>query len=247
MRSSSTFKLQLAAMFAAGLSLHVNPADAVNKTWIAGDGSWNVAANWNPSGAPADGDAVFLTSSDGLSRTVTYNNVAIFASFPNTVVSASAGGTFIVNQAAFTHNGANLALGTTGRGIWNKTGGTLNVTTLNMATAGGSSGTFSHSGGTINSSTVNIGQTGNGTFLHSGGTLNVSGTVNVSDNNPGGSGYLELRDTARLIAPTITIHNGGTIAFPLDGLSSHLTTGTVILNAGGTWHEVGPVGENNDI
>jgi len=141
------------------------------------------------------------------------------------------------------------------------------VDTLSLATAANSSGTFSQSGGVgtigtmnigvfrpgtvlisggnINSVNLNIGQSGDGTMSITGGTVSVSGTVNVSDNNPGGSGFLSVANSGKLIASSLTIHNGGTVFLEPDFVGDNVTAGTVTLAAGGTWNS--PTSENNEI
>src|SRR5688572_1521382 len=48
-------------------------AAAADKTWIGGSGNWSVNGNWAPFGRPQSFDNVFLTSTDLVARTVTYD------------------------------------------------------------------------------------------------------------------------------------------------------------------------------
>ncbi len=55
----------------------VASAAAVNATWNGGNGIWNVAGNWSPSGAPSNGAntySVFIDNGKGDNATVTLNN-----------------------------------------------------------------------------------------------------------------------------------------------------------------------------
>lgn len=69
-------------VLAALLALAGTPAArAANKYWIAGNGSWNNAANWTPSGVPNFHDNIYIGNMPGVQNsTVTINNniVVIF-------------------------------------------------------------------------------------------------------------------------------------------------------------------------
>ena len=71
-RKSSASRLILAA--AALTPLAWRQASATTYQWIGGTSDWNNAANWTPSGGPpGDGDTANVTSSLGLTQTVTYD------------------------------------------------------------------------------------------------------------------------------------------------------------------------------
>src|SRR5580704_10524517 len=49
-------------------------ASATTYQWVGGTSDWNQAANWTPSGGPPeDGDTADITSSLGLTQTITYD------------------------------------------------------------------------------------------------------------------------------------------------------------------------------
>lgn len=239
----------LAASTIAGLGAS---AHATNRTWNVGSGSWSVGTNWNPTGAPANGDTAFLTSTDGAARTVTYDNANAALVFANVVVNASSGGTFTLDQSTLSLSTGNVAIGTTGRGIYNQNGGTLDTNTMNMATAANANATFNHSagvatidtltvgvftnanviqsGGTIECVNVNLSQTGNGTITHTLGSLNVSDTLTISDTVAGGSGVYTLQG-GTLTAAAVVINSGGGI----NHVGGTINTPSLTLNSGGTF------------
>src|SRR4051794_19764737 len=61
-----SFAAVVAGMVSVAIALMAAPAEAANKSWgnAAGDGQWNNPANWRPSGTPAPGDAVNLSTND---------------------------------------------------------------------------------------------------------------------------------------------------------------------------------------
>ena len=71
-------------IFVAVLSfLCINSSYAVDKIWIGGNGNWNVATNWSPTGLPGSTDRVVFSQSGTYSINVDYNNSAIQGFYVN--------------------------------------------------------------------------------------------------------------------------------------------------------------------
>src|SRR5438552_541199 len=112
----------LARSVLAALAASPAASFAATRTWIGGSGYWDVATNWSPKSLPAAGDDALLTSSDGLSRTITYHNAANPA-LNSLKIDATSGGSIglAIGQDALT--AANQYVGYSGTGWVNQTAG----------------------------------------------------------------------------------------------------------------------------
>src|SRR5262245_52555839 len=111
-------RLAASLLAASGSVLACSDALAVGKSWVGGTGNWNVAANWFPGSVPFNGDTVFLTSSDTVSRTVTYVDTSgIFLNnFPVVVIDAFGGGSMFLNHSNGLLFTDSVVVGVTGQG-----------------------------------------------------------------------------------------------------------------------------------
>src|SRR5258706_445483 len=124
-------------------------------TWSDGTGNWSGAPNWSLGHVPAAGDTVNLTQSDGITRVVSYDAAATSgAGFAQLPVDATGSGNMTLSLALSTLTASNEYVGFNGRGTYNQSGGTNNVTGgspagLYFGYNNGASGTGTLSGGTL--------------------------------------------------------------------------------------------------
>ena len=126
-------------------------ASGANVTWTgAGTGNYNDTTKWTGGALPASGDTAIADTA--------YNI------------------TFQAGDSA-TLAALNLNI-TSGSGIFNQTGGSMNLTSLNFGGGGASrSPTYNLRGGTFNTTNFVWGNGANSIFSVSGGTANVTGTT----------------------------------------------------------------------
>lgn len=212
-------------------------AFGANKTWAAASGNWSVSGNWTPSGAPAVGDAAFLTQSDAANRVVTFDAGGALA-YANVVINATGTGSMLLSQGGLNLTSTNIGLGTSGKGHFVKTLGLLNVTTMNFGTGGAGAGTFEHLGGASTVSFVNLGSFRAGTLNLAGGSLNVN-TMNMAA-GVGSSGHLEITGGTLALSGTLNVGNaaGGVATVNLTG--GRISNGAVVIHPGGTFNRTNP-------
>ena len=195
-RSSNRLRrrLTMAAMSIVSLLLPVGTVvRAADQGWICGSGNWSSVSCWSLGSLPAAEDAVFLTSVDGLSRTVTLDvslpPVSTVNGFLGSLsVDAMGGGvmTFrqgddfdfsagfqyvgVVGTATFEHvSGRNDVLTSPGGIIYDITDLIQGGLYLGVQSTG--TGTYMLSGtGTLSSNASIIGYRGTGSFVQSGGS-----------------------------------------------------------------------------
>lgn len=68
-------KLLLAVIVVLGFWL--SPTSAIDRHWVGGDGAWSVPSNWNPAGAPQNGDSLYIDSSSDSSMLNDLNGLVI--------------------------------------------------------------------------------------------------------------------------------------------------------------------------
>jgi autotransporter-associated beta strand protein len=187
----------------------VAPAAAAMRTWVGvSGGSWSEPTNWNPVGAPVNGDILVFDNSGGASSvndlSLTVNTITFTAN--HTVTGAAIE---VMSGVTSTAGNAFLNISVTlgGNQTWEVPLGTLSVAQLNL---NGHTWTVL-TGGTI-------------------GALDVSGTGAIVTS---GSGDLELPNDNSFSGP-VTIGSGVVIRTPLglgtaDGTPGNGTT----VNAGG--------------
>lgn len=178
----------LACCVSVALGFSVLPAQAIDSHWVSGSGDWDGAANWDTGAVPYM-ENVFIQSSDGIDRAVTYNSATPPGYLDSLVLDATAGGSIEFNQVGSYLNGDRYRVGVLGSasvtqsdgsalfgaltvgelsgstGRYQFSGGDLNAWNLSLGESAGSQGTFTWTGGLLNTTNLQIGQGGNGTFI----------------------------------------------------------------------------------
>ncbi|HUB25312.1 MAG TPA: PEP-CTERM sorting domain-containing protein [Tepidisphaeraceae bacterium] len=183
--------------------------------WTGGNsGSWSNASNWTPSGVPVTGNDVNITSTLGVTQTITYDYTGSAQTLGTLTLDLTGGSGSASEILSMSAN--NLAagienVGFSGAALFNQSGGTNTVgTDLYIANNSGSTGTYTLSGGA----------------LQIGGNAYVGGSAS----GPGGQGVLTVSGTAVLaVTGTLTVYNTGQVN--IDGGSTAL--GNLIVNPGG--------------
>ncbi|HEY1683531.1 MAG TPA: hypothetical protein VGG19_02110, partial [Tepidisphaeraceae bacterium] len=232
---------------------------ATTKTYIGTTaGHFNVASNWNPSGAPASGDDVIMgtttyTATDDLDVTLDTTEPTGTNAVYNSLTLDSSGllGFMVLNQTAGTFAATTETIGkTTAENTFNQNTGTTNtVGTLNIGVASVMD-SYNLSGNVstiLNATTMNVGVSGSGTFTQTGGSasfaavtlggnLGGSGTVNVS----GSQSEFDVFETLNVGGAGSGVFNqsGGDVSAYEVNIAS--TFGTATYNySGGTLESVG--------
>jgi hypothetical protein len=152
-------------------------AYAATKVWTAGTDNWSTPADWNPSGAPAAGDAVNIVNSDGVARTITYDYTGPILPLGDLTIDLTGGAdsdNLVINTARNLST-ANEFVGVSGNGAVTQSAGTNTISTiLNIGIVAGANGTYNLSGGSLNGVNSCIG----GGTLFGGG----NGSLNISNN-----------------------------------------------------------------
>jgi len=205
--------------------------NGVTKTWSGGNGTWNTASNWAPSGVPGAGDDVIINST-GI---VTVN-----------ITSASCNN-FTLNTGTFILNNNNTSNSFSITGDYNQTGGTFN---FNAGTSGASNmylgGNFTQT--STSGSMTTTGNTANGNII-----FNKSGVQTINFKSESGSNYvkyiinpsstLQILSNFNLVRSDTDKYKGeitvnGSIDFGIYKITSFIlgTTGPAIftLNSGAT-------------
>ena len=193
-RSSLWKKKRIARMLiwsaaGAGQGLLCLSVPGAMRTWIAssGAGSWSVAGNWSPSGAPDAGDDVIIPKVGLSNATVTYDytgpTVVLNSLNVSGLQTLSLAHTSYLTMSANTLQATDEYFGDSGgagrgRGVMNQSGGTNIVSDLYLGNTAQSSGTFDF--GTYNLSDngflhvgtlLSVGQDGGGEFNQTGGLV----------------------------------------------------------------------------
>src|SRR5207248_6043807 len=132
------------------------------------------------------------------------------------------------------NSSSTMSVGAAGSGIFTQTGGTHNVSRLEVgARYSGGQGNYTISGGVINATVINVGDPGNGYFTQTGGNVNalvlqtgVGGSYNLSDGN--------LTVTNTFINNSNFNQSHGVFTGSITNYGSlSLSGGTMIINGGG--------------
>ena len=145
----------------------------------------------------------------------------------------------------------NVDVGNAGTGVFNQSGGLLDLTVcldpeacnydskhfpdadgaVNLAVQTGSIGTYNMTGGSAITNGVNVGIGGQGTFNQSGGSQIVKGTLAVADDTAGGSGVYTLSG-GTLNAQNIVVNENGSFNYDGGSVTARQFTngGTVALH-----------------
>lgn len=158
--------------------------------WVGGaTGNWNDTSNWDlgangPGGfsVPVSGDVARVTSDDGLSRTVTYQQPNAY-SLGNLRIDATSGGNMQLNIAQDVLKAGAGIVGFDGTATVNLSGGTLEIATFIMGSGSSSSGTINLSGSGLlkSTNTTTLGSLGAGTIHQTGGSAEFS-SLNFGSN-----------------------------------------------------------------
>lgn len=159
------------AALASAHSLSLHAADS-SWTWI-GSGSWSTASHWT-AGIPAANDRAFITHSDAIDRTVTYDYEGISLGLSGVTIDNQGSGSTILTQSAHLLTTSSLTAGLSGTGYLQIEGGSHNVTqNLIFGSNASGRGIGTLSGGTINGKMMYVGRLGSGTFVQLSGTNNL--------------------------------------------------------------------------
>ena len=189
------------------------PTAAAERTferyWVCGSGDWADDACWSATdggaggdGQPQSGDSPFITSTDALDRTVTYDfDSGLWPA--NLLVNGTGSGTPTLQLSGGHMKHTNFAIGDTGKGVFTQTGGANEMYVGFYLGGEGGQGTFNLSGGSVSTGQgATVGGFGNGFFNQTGGTVNVTNSLflglhDVASGNYalGGTGGLTTRDT----------------------------------------------------
>lgn len=205
--------------------LTLSDANAENKYWIGGTGSWDDPTNWDPSNLPLEGDTVYLTSSDAINKTVYYDNNTEEA-INNMIIDGTGTGnmTLSISQANIkipsVYDG-DMYIGYNGTGTVNQSDGYVYRNHLSLGYNDGSRGTYNLSGGTLSPLTADVGETS--TLNQTGGDLIIysrhlwlRGTYNLSGNAYADIDHLIVYESGvvnqagGLLRPDYTVSNYGT-------------------------------------
>jgi hypothetical protein len=178
----------IAAMIPLLTLLFLNPVSAATKTWVGGDGFWNVDANWSSNGVPVAGDAAVITDvGDVQGNSVMYDNP--FNPLLQSLLIDNRLNKFpypSLTQDGFTLTTKATLIGDTlGFAFYNQTRGTH--TSLGDLTLGAgelSDGNYVFSGGKVSvAGYENIGVAGYGTF-NQGESLSGESTLTIGCHPP---------------------------------------------------------------
>jgi hypothetical protein len=169
-------------------------ANALEKYWVCGNGSWDTGSCWSIPGQPNTGDNAYLVQSDGASRSATYvNTLYPLALIGNLSIDASGGGSISLLQSQDTLNTGNQYIGYDGSGAVIQSDGSNITTNRYLGFNAGSSGALDLHGGTL-SGTSYIGFSGDGTVNQSGGVSYLRSYLGYNDT---GTGIYNLTDGTR--------------------------------------------------
>ena len=198
--NNKPLSLAVSLILAALSSTHAN---ALDMKWVCGSGTWSDASCWSTvfppyqTNLPTNGDTVYLTQTDSITRTIDYvNTVSPNPVFYQLRVDATGSGTMTLTQATGSLNVSfDEEIGAYGKGSYVQSGGTNTVQSgLYLGSFSGSNGSYTLSG----TGSLSVGWTefvggsfGTGTFTQTGGT-NTTGTLSLGYVNPGSQGTYNL-------------------------------------------------------
>jgi T5SS/PEP-CTERM-associated repeat protein len=225
-------------------------ATAANKYWknSVGSGNWSGGNNWSNvsaagadnGGVPAAGDVVHIIPTDGAARTITYdvNAPPLFVTYVDLTGPGINRTTFEMSANTLTTQA--LAVGYTGRGTFNHSGGTVNVTgpALDMAVGehSGSNGIYNLSGaGALSvAHDLFVGRfgTGNGTFNQTGGTTTIGNTLSLGTDSFS-TGTYTISGGTLSATNSINVGNPGIGTLTIQG-SGSASTNSLTISAAST-------------
>jgi len=220
--------------YASALALVVMCLSAIpvlgQATWAGGAGNWNVAANWCPTGVPANGSDITVGNCKSGSTSVVTVNVSPTI---NNLTIAGSNSVTVVNPNRLTIGGSSVSnAGTLGMAGSGSSGAQMQLTGTTVTLSGGGILLMNDAPNLVlgNVSTVLVNQE----TIRGAGTLGAEGVFNM--NNQGlvdaqGTNPLNIQTNTGTMLNTGTLQasNGGTLKILLNGLSS-----PSLNNAGGT-------------
>lgn len=218
----------LAVMLLAATLCAAAPALAVDKHWVASNGSWAVPQNWSPIGVPQASDIVYVDFWNGAPGTAQVGGnepdpVSIHIANGNTVRING-----VIGNVGSLASGGDFIVGFQG------TQGTLNVTSSNP-------GVVFYNGSVTVGNTMRIGTlSGGGVVNQNDGIVNVNQKLRVADSNAAskftGDGTYNLSGVGVLNAARLEVGYGGDTAqfpnmlgtFNLSGGQLNISTGAQV-------------------
>jgi hypothetical protein len=209
-------------------------ARAQTKTWLLGPGTgnWSVAANWTPSGVPANGSTVRIFNTDAGVRTINYNYIASL-SLTSLLVDQTGTGTNTLSIPAYWLTATTQDVGKDGRGFVVQTGGSNTATSeLRLGYNAGGSGSYALSGGSLSAGNLLVGKNGNATFTQSGGTATVTTDLRINAAYTKTASYA-LSGTGSLTTKNLTVSGDGASFYTQTGGAANVTGLFWVLSAVG--------------
>jgi hypothetical protein len=181
--------------FVAGLVIAASGTlFATNRSYIggAGTGNWFTSGNWSPSGQPGQGDNIFISPSDALSRTVLFTPAGpLLATYGETFINSNGTGTSHLLNPGFSFETVGLTVARNGIYSQEQASSSTYVTntlltqTGRISVANGSFNTvnFTQTGGTVEFGPYNV----SGVYSMQGGVMNGAVTNHGTFDFVGGS------------------------------------------------------------
>jgi fibronectin-binding autotransporter adhesin len=171
------------SVFAAG---PVSQTLGANYSWKVSSGTWNAAANWNPSiNVPGAADNALIV--DGGTATIASG---VSASCGTLAMGGALSGSVQLMSGGGLTAGGGEYVGYTGAATFTQTGGTNNaIGGLVVGHTGSSTGFYNLSGGSLFAGFITDGNFASGTFTQTGGTTSVGGSIYVGANAPASGSY----------------------------------------------------------
>jgi hypothetical protein len=216
------------------------PAVAGIRYWVGGSGVWTDTANWalglggTPGASvPVTGDTANITLSDGIDRTITYQQPATI-DLANFRLGNAGGGALVFEQTQYLLQAGAGLLGRDGTGTVNLSGGTFDIDDLSVGAISATSvGTINLSGtGSFVSADMRLGDVGTGIMKQSGGSATI-GLLTLGA-TASGQGFYTL--DAGTLGTTTTIVGGSTgnnLLTQNGGI--HTVSGALTINSGSAY------------
>lgn len=201
-----------AATFVTALFLVVASASAVTKTSNSGARSWGTAADWTPSGVPANGDAVVIPSGSTMTLNTNTNSLlSVSVTGTLTIGSSNTDRTITVTGNVTVNSGGVFQTAGNGGNIFILGGNLANAGTFDALIGGATMNTTFN--GSANQTVNGAGATTDFNLI----TINNTGAVNdnimeiASTNFTVPAGFLTLTDGIFKVSGSFTLSN---IFFP---------------------------------
>ncbi|MGH0034033.1 MAG: hypothetical protein ACQGVK_03310 [Myxococcota bacterium] len=204
-------------------------AAAAEITWFAGDGSWDVVANWYPFQLPSDGDLAWVKAPDGSALSVSYRN-ALDPTLDTFNVDTQGSGTLDFLQTRDSLRAITQNVGIDGRNATYRLSGGSNTVPgkLRLGVWGSGYGRYELSGtGALTTNDTLVGVAGGGTMIQTGGTHHANGDLDLAFFASAASRY-ELSGAGQLRSARQYLGAGGHATFVQSG-GSNSVAGTIVM------------------